>query len=274
MTYEERIRENRHRMSKSFGRLADYILDSYILAAMMTATELAHQVNVDAATVVRFAQTLGYTGFPELQREIIERVRRDLHISASPKENPETVSEIARNSLFDLGDMVSRVQKTINVDSLHKFINHISKARLIYVLSEPLGQAAAQNLKTVLEEGGFQVALALTGARDLARVIASVTKEDLILVIDITGETEFLSASATQASERGIPTAVIASTPSFESTRSADIVLSAQNQSNSRLNAMVVEALIYTLAETLRWNFKNRFDNLNKQTETILKKIQ
>ena len=78
MSYEERIRQDRSNMSKSFAKLADFLLDSYIESAFMTASELAHELDLDAATVVRFAQTLGYTGFPELQREIRQRVLRDL----------------------------------------------------------------------------------------------------------------------------------------------------------------------------------------------------
>ena len=70
MTYEERIREAYPHLSKSFARLADFILDSYLETAFMTATELGHAVNVDATTVVRFSQQLGYAGYPELLREI------------------------------------------------------------------------------------------------------------------------------------------------------------------------------------------------------------
>ena len=72
-------------MSKSFSRLANFILDSHIQAALMTATELAHQVDVDAATVVRFAQRLGYSGFPDLQDEIKARVKQDLLIRPDRK---------------------------------------------------------------------------------------------------------------------------------------------------------------------------------------------
>ena len=80
MTYEERIRRERPEMSKSFARLADFLLDSYIEASFMTASELAHALNLDAATVVRFSQHLGYKGYPELLREIRDKVRRDLLI--------------------------------------------------------------------------------------------------------------------------------------------------------------------------------------------------
>jgi len=80
MSYEERIRQERPNMSKSFAKLADFLLDSYVEAAFMTASELAHARNVDGATVVRFSQHLGYTGFPKLQREIRQSVKNDLLI--------------------------------------------------------------------------------------------------------------------------------------------------------------------------------------------------
>jgi DNA-binding MurR/RpiR family transcriptional regulator len=55
-------------MSKSFARLADFLLDSYVEASFMTASELAQELNLDAATVVRFSQQLGYSGYPKLHK--------------------------------------------------------------------------------------------------------------------------------------------------------------------------------------------------------------
>jgi len=49
MSYEERIRRERPNMSKSFARLADFLLDSYVESAFMTASELAHELDLDAA---------------------------------------------------------------------------------------------------------------------------------------------------------------------------------------------------------------------------------
>ncbi len=59
-------------------------------AALMTATELAHQVDVDAATVVRFAQRLGYDGFPQLQSEIKDKVKQDLLVRPEVTADPNS----------------------------------------------------------------------------------------------------------------------------------------------------------------------------------------
>ena len=92
MLYEDRIRRERPEMSKSFAKLADFLLNSYIEAAFMTASELAHALDLDAATVVRFSQFLGYSGFPELQREIRSRVKNDLLIRALLRKPVEPAS--------------------------------------------------------------------------------------------------------------------------------------------------------------------------------------
>ncbi len=102
MSYEERIRQERSNMSKSFARLADFLLNSYVEAAFMTASELAHALNLDAATVVRFSQHLGYDGFPKLQREIRQRVKDNLLIRPKQAGVAKSTPGIAANAMNDV----------------------------------------------------------------------------------------------------------------------------------------------------------------------------
>src|SRR4030067_1852142 len=91
MSYQDRIRQARLGMSKSCAKLADFLLDSYIESAFMTASELAHSLDLDAATVVRFAQNLGYSGFPKLHREIRARVLDDVLVRPGQARQHESV---------------------------------------------------------------------------------------------------------------------------------------------------------------------------------------
>ncbi|MGD2103837.1 MAG: hypothetical protein PVJ55_01830, partial [Anaerolineae bacterium] len=79
--FRERIQEKYDDLTPSFRKLADFMLQNQLDAAFMTATELADRLGVDAATVVRFAQELGYTGFRELSKEIQGVVRSELKAS-------------------------------------------------------------------------------------------------------------------------------------------------------------------------------------------------
>ncbi len=77
-TFKEIIRSNYGRLSPSYRRVADFLLDNYHEVAFMTATQLAHRVGVDTTTVVHFAQRLGYDGYPELLEEIRHTVRAEM----------------------------------------------------------------------------------------------------------------------------------------------------------------------------------------------------
>ena len=76
--FREGIRALYGQFSPGYRRIADYLLNHYQDAAFMTAAEIARIVDVDTALVVRFAQRLGYPGFPELINEVQEEVKRDL----------------------------------------------------------------------------------------------------------------------------------------------------------------------------------------------------
>ena len=64
--------------SKGQKLIAAYILGNFDNAAYMTASKLGDEAGVSESTVVRFANELGLSGYPELQREIRESVRKRL----------------------------------------------------------------------------------------------------------------------------------------------------------------------------------------------------
>ena len=116
MTYEERIRTERQQMSKSFAKLADFLLDSYVEASFMTASELAQVLNLDAATVVRFSQHLGYRGFPQLQREIRSRVKKDLLIHPQQAEVPGTAQNVVSTAMYELSRDLEQTRMSLDTE--------------------------------------------------------------------------------------------------------------------------------------------------------------
>ena len=259
MTYEERIRQERSEMSKSFARLADYLLDSYIEASFMTASELAHALNLDAATVVRFSQHLGYKGYPELLREIRDKVRRDLLIRPQQAENPTSIPGVVDLAMHQLIRELEQTRISLDTDSLGKLVDEIGQSRRIIVLSEAPAQPAAYNLVYFLEQGGFQIYIARPGLLDMARTIYTSQPKDLLIALDVTGQSRVISRTLKVAHERGIRTVTIAGAASLPSTRAADIVISALERPSTQTGAVIVNVIIYILVEALRWAFADRF---------------
>jgi DNA-binding MurR/RpiR family transcriptional regulator len=76
LTLSEEIRQRFDDFSRSQKDVGQYIVDHLEEAAFHTAEELARRANTSSSTVVRFAQALGFDGFPELQSAARDEYRR------------------------------------------------------------------------------------------------------------------------------------------------------------------------------------------------------
>jgi DNA-binding MurR/RpiR family transcriptional regulator len=274
MSYEDRIRHERTQMSKSFAKLADFLLDSYVEASFMTASELAQALNLDAATVVRFSQHLGYKGFPQLQREIRERVKKDLLIRPQQVEMSGSVPQIVATSMRELARDLDQTRISLDTDAVSKLVEQMGQARRIIVLVDAPAQPAAYNLAYFLEQGGFPIYIARSGVADLARTIHTATAQDLLLVVDVAGQSPYIANALGQAQAKGIPTAAIVGVASLPSARFADVVLAAQARPAIGIGMVVIGAIIYALAETLRWRFADRFAGAEQAIQDLSNRIQ
>jgi DNA-binding MurR/RpiR family transcriptional regulator len=274
MSYQERIRQARPEMSKSFAKLADFLLDSYIEASFMTATELAHELNLDAATVVRFSQHLGYSGFPELLREIREHVKVDLMVRPVEAQNPESIAGVVANAMVELRETMERTQMSLDTDAMTKLVNLIGKARRIVVLAEGPAQPAAYNLVYFLEQANFPVHIARPGLAGLARTVHTATDQDLLIALDVANEAPYIAPALREARSKNIATAAIVGSPSLASTRSSDLVLAARATSNIGVEIVSIEAIIFALVQALSWFYAKRYAGAEQAINELSELLQ
>ncbi len=139
-----RINSAYTRMSKGHKLIANYLLDNYDTAAFMTAAKLGAKLNISESTVVRFATTLGYDGYPELLKAMEECVKGKLSnvSNVNEKYGKSSQSEII-NSVLNAD--IEKIRDTIeNIDTLsfETAVDTILKAKTVYVMglrsNEPL----------------------------------------------------------------------------------------------------------------------------------------
>ncbi|MCZ7554355.1 MAG: hypothetical protein B6D39_08120 [Anaerolineae bacterium UTCFX2] len=274
MSYEDRIRQERSNMSKSFSKLADFLLDSYVEAAFMTASELAHTLNLDAATVVRFSQHLGYDGFPKLQREIRQRVKDDLLIRPKQAEAEESVPGIASTAMQEVSISLEQTRIALDTEVMEALAERIGQARRIIILAEGPAQPSAYSLVLFMEEGGFPVYIARAGIADLARTVNTATPFDLILAMEVAGQAPYIARALEEAQLKGIPTAAIVGSASLASARFANNVLAAHAHPSMGVGIVSIEAIVYALSQVLRWRFADRFAGTEQAISELSERIQ
>jgi DNA-binding MurR/RpiR family transcriptional regulator len=130
------IQDNYNSFSKRQKSIADYILNNYDKAAFMTASKLGKTTNVSESTVVRFAVRLGFSGYPELQKEIHELVKSKLTsiqriaISSSRLTEANVLKSVLQADMDKIKMTIDEVdQKQFNLA-----VQSILESRHIYIL--------------------------------------------------------------------------------------------------------------------------------------------
>ncbi len=148
MTNQENLFEvlnaNYTSMSKSHKKIADFIINHYDQAVFMTAAKLGAGLDISESTVVRFAMALGYSGYPEFQKDLEECVK--LKLSAVQKMEAKYGRSSQSEVLVSvLESDMEKIQHTIdNLDpaSFETAMDIILNARNIYIMglrsNEPL----------------------------------------------------------------------------------------------------------------------------------------
>ena len=274
MNYEERIRNAYPSFSKSFARLADFLLDSYLEAAFMTATELGHAINVDATTVVRFSQQLGYTGYPELLREIRDKIKSQLIAQPQNSDTADSISGVVETTMAELDSIFEQTRRLLDPAIVESLVNEIGKARKIVLLPDHQSLEAVRTLQSALERGGFLVMVSDPGLFDLARSIRLAGKEDLYIGFQTLPESDQIAAALREARSSGAATAAILGGASFSSAQEAALKLFAYAQPSNVLTAMILNAISYTIGESVRWQFAARYEGSDKNIQQLAARIK
>ena len=132
----QNIKEGMPSFSKGQRLIAAYILEHYDKAAYYTASRLGTIVGVSESTVVRFANELGYDGYPELQRALKKLIRSRL---TSFQRMEITNSLIGENDVLEkvLTSDIEKIRQTaaeIDSASFADAVQNIVDAKNIYII--------------------------------------------------------------------------------------------------------------------------------------------
>lgn len=131
-----RIQENFSSLTNSQRIVAEYVGDNLNSLAFMTLDELAYRIGVSTTTVIRFARTLGYSGYSDMQQAIRAAMQGK---SSLPERYREATSCVERDALLldsfhtDL-DNIQQTLDALDPSLLKHAVDAIVSARRVYLL--------------------------------------------------------------------------------------------------------------------------------------------
>ncbi|HHV27715.1 MurR/RpiR family transcriptional regulator [Anaerosalibacter bizertensis] len=179
------MQQNFARLSKGQKLIAEYIMENYDKAAFMTAAKLGETVGVSESTVVRFADTLGYNGYRELQNELQEVIKNKLttvqRISLvddySNKEN--LLKKVFKKDMSNINKTIDEIDYEI----FQEAVNEILNSEKVYVLGLRSSSFLAGYLGFYLNFILENVTVVTAGPSDIFEQLLKVTNKDIVIGI-------------------------------------------------------------------------------------------
>jgi DNA-binding MurR/RpiR family transcriptional regulator len=171
-------------------QLARYLLDYEQEIAFISANDVGRENGTSAATVVRFAQSLGYEGYTELQDQIRATITQHQNRTASLK-LAERISqgEFSKDLPAHIGEVsVRNIEETFNqisLEVLDEAVDAILAAEHIHLFGGGLSAAAVILAQHSLVMLGCPAQAVINGGLSQTLQLASLTERDVVVVISI-----------------------------------------------------------------------------------------
>ncbi|MGL5529603.1 MAG: MurR/RpiR family transcriptional regulator [Plesiomonas shigelloides] len=213
---QDQIRARYAELSKRLQQVAKYVIDNKNTVAMQTVAVIAKEADVPPSTLIRFANTFGFSGFNEMKQifrldlvketaNYTERARlfREMEGASAADQPHDILQEFARANAQALQQLVVHTP----AEGMQRAVDLLEQAQTIYVIGLRRSFSAAAYLRYALSHLERRVVLLDGLGGMLAEQLNLMGREDVVLSISFTPyaeETVMVSEKASQTGARQI----------------------------------------------------------------------
>jgi len=274
VVFLERIRENYRKLTPTQKRIADYLSSSYYDAAFMNASQLARHLETDTATVIRFAQKLGYPGYPELLQEIKALAREKLRVVYEIPPEERGVGPLFRRSLINDRANLEEAIAHIQTDAVSEAVAHLKGARNIYIIGQGAAMYLGNMLASRLQQAGLPGRAIGPDVLQWARFLDSLSGQDVVIALGFALAFEVADALRL-ARDAGAKTIGLVGSVTSPIAQVAELVLVCPSQSASDMPSLtsmaaVINALFEALALEKPEEFSARLERYRQTFKALV----
>ena len=206
---ESRFALAQARLNPRRRQLVRAILDSSDETCFLSSRELAKRYNVDAATIVRTVQALGYERFADfaadLRQHFVEHITPYTVLKAATQENRSVTDQVQHCVERDV-ESLSVLRSSMAAERSVTLAKRIHSARRILVVGVDLAASLAWFLAYGLTPLGFDAEAPVGSTGNLQHRIDLLTEKDLLIAISFGRCLRETVEAVERAHGRGVPT--------------------------------------------------------------------
>jgi len=273
MAVTDRINEQRDTLTATERRVAEVVLDDAQAVAFGTVAALAQAADTSGASVVRFANRLGYDGFVDLQAAVQQELGAKLRPAVERIREPASDDLLGQALTVEL-DNVGKSLTAIDRRALATTVARLSArgARVAILPSSAsfgVGHLLAEQLGLLRDN----VALAWGPPASVTAALAGLGPSDVVVAIDLPRYDVAVIEGVNLLAARNVPIIAITDGPLSPLGRRARTTFSIASDGagpfDSQLGAMAVaNVLVAAVAHRLRASATRRLDRVERAWRT------
>ena len=254
---DERIAAARPDLSPAEDRVASFFAQHREEVVFLSAVEIAARLDTSDATEIRAAQSLGYSGLPDLKTELRDALRTratpTLRLGRSLEELGEDPAAVLEHVLATEMELLHDARKTLRPEDFSRALDLLAKAERVVIEglgpNAPLAEYFAARLRRMRRP-----ALAV-GERGqaLADALLDMRKGDVVIVLAYDRQNPESELTLERARDLGLPSILVTDTLGLALAGQFTVALSARRAGGgmfhlSAITIVVLDTLLFGLA--------------------------
>jgi len=268
-------------LAQNDRKLADFLLHNAEQARHLSSQKLAQLAGISQSSVVKFAQKMGYKGFPALKLALSETL-------AQPQAEPAVTVHnhiLSSDALKTVGEKLlvekqAALRATLDINSedrLHQALDMLRQARRVVLVGIGASGLVAKDFSYKLLKIGV-MAVAEPDMHVQLAAVQALDKRDLLLAISFSGERREINLAAEEARLAGAKVLALTSfSPNGLQQRADHCLYTIAEEPNTRSAAISSSTAQFALTDLLfmaliQHDLDHARDRI-KHSEQLMKKL-
>jgi DNA-binding MurR/RpiR family transcriptional regulator len=262
---KERIQFHYGKLPKNQKKIAEFFLENFDHISFLTVQKVAEATSTNVAAVVRFAQSIGFSGFSEMRDEIVATLQNRLQSNnvfpsiSSSKLVHDTLTTVANQDIANISDTLNLNER----ENYSKVIDLIINSERVFTVGLGISHLLAEIITYQLNQVGIFSNVLTNNQSTFMEQILFMNKKDLIITLSFPPYSKTTIEAVKYAHEKKIKIVSLTNKKSSPISFFSDVSLIIRSENllftNSfaaisvLINAIVTECALKNKSKATKW---------------------
>ncbi len=269
------IQKSYSNLSKNQKKIADFVLNNFDRIPFQSVQEISEATQLSVASIVRFAQKIGFDGFLEMRDQIAKslqnRMKQQQIFSLIDKKElkDDTFTSVANHDINNINDTLLSLDRT----HFNKSIKLLVSAEKVYTAGLGISYLLAEILSYQLNQVAINASCLLHTHTSFMEQVLSMKKGNVIVAFSLPPYSNETIDAVKFAKSKGIKTIAITNKESSPITFYSETQLVIQSKNMLFTNSFAsIAVLINAIATECAVRNKTKANKMLKELNEIVKK--